>query len=168
MAEYIPEGQDVVELGCGQMHLKKFLPKSAKYTGIDYVMRDSDTVVCDFNKERLPKLESDIYFLAGVLEYAIDPEDIITQVCSNTRRRVILSYCLLSDFPQEIRKQLNWTNSLNKSDIRRLFKKFGFRVLHTFSVQDNTVFIAIRLSFIDLFLCRLGMKRILPRTDRGP
>jgi asparagine synthase (glutamine-hydrolysing) len=162
MAKYISAGQEVVEVGCGEMKLKEFLPEPTRYTGIDYIKRAEGTVVCDFNKERLPRLESDIYFLAGVLEYAIAPDDIIAQICSNTRQRVILSYCLLNDFPEETRKQLNWVNSLNESDIRRLFKKFGFSVLHTFKVQDNTVFIAMRISFIDLLLYRFGIKRILP------
>jgi asparagine synthase (glutamine-hydrolysing) len=142
MAEYIRPNQSVVDIGCGEMKLRKYLPANCYYVGLDFQKRDEETVVCNFNNEPLPKIVSNVYFISGALEYAYDPEDLIKQISRSTNDTIIFSYCLLEDFPQNIRDGLNWVNSLTEEDIHRILKKNGFTAKNTFKVLGNTVFIA--------------------------
>ncbi len=158
MAKYILPNQSVVDVGCGEMKLLKYLPDNCSYLGIDLQKRNEETVVCNFNKEALPKIVSDVYFIAGVLEYAIDPESLIKQISSNTSDTIICSYCILEDFPQNVRDDLKWANSLTQKDINILFNKNGFQVHNTFKVIRNTIFIAKRQTYIRKFLHFFGVR----------
>jgi hypothetical protein len=42
-AQFIPVGARVLELGCGRMALKRFLPNGCSYQGCDLVTRDDAT-----------------------------------------------------------------------------------------------------------------------------
>jgi len=152
MAKYILPNQSVVDVGCGEMKLVRYLPAHCSYVGLDSQKRNEETVVCNFNNESIPEISSDVYFISGALEYAIDPESLIRQISQNTKETIILSYCLLEDFPHQTRKDLKWANALSKNDIIKVLKKNGFRVRHSFKVLRNTVFIADRKSFLDSIL----------------
>ncbi|MFX6015289.1 methyltransferase domain-containing protein, partial [Acinetobacter baumannii] len=67
----------VLDLGCGNMSLQRFLPFGCSYRGCDLVPRDPDTVVCDFNEGQFPTEaagEADLITMLGLLEYIIDLE----------------------------------------------------------------------------------------------
>ena len=61
--------RSVMDIGCGECLLKEFLPQNVRYYGLDYKQRYKDTIVCDINKDNLPKLDVDLYYLAGVIDY---------------------------------------------------------------------------------------------------
>ncbi len=81
MAKLIPNDvQSVLDIGCGVSDIKQYISKGIKYYGLDFCKRDSDTIICDFNKEKLPKIEVDMYYMAGLVYYIDDVEDFFSQL----------------------------------------------------------------------------------------
>lgn len=81
MAGMIPEDvHTLMDLGCGDCKLKKYLSKKIKYIGLDYCKRNEDTIICDMNKDKLPVMDVDMYYLAGVLPYIDDKEALLNQM----------------------------------------------------------------------------------------
>ncbi|MBX6361938.1 MAG: methyltransferase domain-containing protein [Acidobacterium ailaaui] len=142
MAQYIRSGSTVLDLGCGQMWTIKFLPKNCKYIPVDYVKRNEEVIVCDFNKYEFPDLKVDIAFVSGCLEYVNDYEWFVKKItdCSNI---AIVSYCALEDFPDlEERKNHAWVNHLRKVDLIEIFRENGFSLEKEDKTDsNNTIFV---------------------------
>ncbi len=81
MAQLIPDDvRSVMDLGCGSAFLKNYISSDIQYYGLDYCERDSDTIVCDLNKEPLPDINVDMYYMAGLVYYIDDMEHFIAQM----------------------------------------------------------------------------------------
>ncbi len=81
MSQLIPEDVKVLmDIGCGEELLKEFLCKDIKYYGLDYCERNSETVICDINKEKLPDIKVDLYYMAGIIDYVTDIPNFIKQL----------------------------------------------------------------------------------------
>lgn len=90
MSSMIPEDvSSVIDFGCGNQRLKKFLRSNIKYIGLDYKSRGVNTIVCDINREKMPKIDADCAYMAGFLMYVKDLENFIGQL--NTKY-ILLSY----------------------------------------------------------------------------
>ena len=127
MAEFIPANATVMDLGCGPGWLGEIVdPRS--YTGVDYLPRKEDTVVCDFNKRQFPEFRRDVAFVSGCLEYIEDYRWFIAQICDKTDV-CILSYCLV-EIHQDLaaRRRAGWVNDLTLDQIKREFGCHSFRV----------------------------------------
>lgn len=80
MSQLIPEDVKVLmDIGCGEELLKEFLCKDIKYYGLDYCERNKETIICDINKEKLPDIKVDLYYMAGIIDYVIDIPNFIKQ-----------------------------------------------------------------------------------------
>lgn len=81
MAKMIPEDVvSVLDIGCGEGLLKQYLPDSIKYYGLDYCKRDDSTIVCDLNKEKMPDIKADLYYMGGVFDYIEDKMHFIEEL----------------------------------------------------------------------------------------
>lgn len=81
MSQRIPEDVKVLmDIGCGEELLKEFLCKDIKYYGLDYCERNKETIICDINKEKLPDIKVDLYYMAGIIDYVIDIPNFIKQL----------------------------------------------------------------------------------------
>lgn len=81
MARMIPDSvQSVMDLGCGDEVLRKYLDPKIKYYGLDIVSRNRDTIVCDLNRQMLPDIQVDAYYMAGFLLYINDVDKLISQM----------------------------------------------------------------------------------------
>lgn len=132
MASLIGE-QDtsVVDVGCGPMWLRSYLPAAVRYLGVDYVDRGEGTVVCDLNAGPLPELPADVWFVSGCLEYVEDPKRFIAHAARNARA-CILSYCDFGNFPSmRERRKRGWKNHLTLDQLRELFAGAGMRQTHS-------------------------------------
>lgn len=92
MFRFIKEGdKSVMDLGAGNMHLKKILSSDVRYYPVDVEKKCKDTILCDFNKREFPNLKVDVVVCAGVLEYMKEPQWFLDNLlkCS---RKIILSY----------------------------------------------------------------------------
>jgi hypothetical protein len=129
-AQFIPAGARVLELGCGRMALKRFLPHGCEYRGCDLIAREPDTIVCDLNAEEFPTqaaAEADVIVMLGVLETIVDVESFFTHL-RFCKRDVLLSYCARDLTGKCDRAALGWINDFSFFDLARLFDRFGFRI----------------------------------------
>lgn len=81
MAAMIPDDvHSLMDIGCGDQKLRKYIRDDVKYYGLDYTDRGRDSIVCDLNKEHLPKIEVDLYYLAGVFCYIHSQEKFLREM----------------------------------------------------------------------------------------
>ncbi len=58
----------MLDVGCGSMALRSFLPAGCAYKPCDLVERDKDSIVCDFNAGKFPAYQAsraDVITLLG-------------------------------------------------------------------------------------------------------
>lgn len=92
MSKMIPyqDVGSVMDIGCGNCRLKKYLPDNIIYYGLDYVARNSETLVCDINRQPLPDVQADMYYLAGVIMYVDDVAGLFRQM--KRGKYILLNY----------------------------------------------------------------------------
>lgn len=130
MAQMISEeSNSIVDLGCGQMSLKRYLSEDKEYYPVDYCSRDSHTIICDFNKHEFPDILADTIFASGILEHVVDYTWFITKMCESALREIILSYaCTEAGESGTVRSKvqngyhIDWVNSLSIDTLIALFK----------------------------------------------
>lgn len=137
MAVFIEPNKKVLDLGCGKMWLKEYMPENCIYIPVDYTSRSADCIVADFNKKEFPNVTTDVAFISGCLEYVIDYKWFIRCVsqCSN---QVIISYCTIDEFgDKNTRKKYHWVNHLSAQKVIYLFSSLGFRLKTQAKTNDN-------------------------------
>jgi hypothetical protein len=142
MTNYISPGSSVLDLGCGKMWTREFIPADCIYIPVDYVRRDDHTIVCDFNKNEFPGSKADFAFVSGCLEYVKDYEWFIKQI-ANSSKKCILSYCTLEKFPDiKERENLTWVNNLKRDDVVKLFENNNFKLFNEdITESNNSIFV---------------------------
>lgn len=81
LSTLIPDSvHSLMDIGCGEGYIRDFLPDDCKYFGVDYCKRSDDTIICDINKEPLPAIDVDAYYMAGSLCYVKDPFTFLRQL----------------------------------------------------------------------------------------
>lgn len=141
MASLIPvESKSVMDLGCGKMWLKAFLPEAVDYIPVDYTDRGAGTIVCDFNQGEFPPHQADTAFISGCLEYVHDYRAFIRLITQHNQH-AILSYCSTNYISSQRRRfKQNWVNDLSEADIIRLFEAQNFSLKKLIS-QENSIFL---------------------------
>jgi len=143
MAEYIPAGSKLVmDIGCGKMWLKDYLPVNCDYYGVDYTYRGEGSHVFDLNKSEFPELKADVIFVSGCLEYINDYNWAIGRFSAGCKR-CIISYCTLENFPDLAeRRKLTWVNDLKQTELIRLFTDHGMELKETIpTIGKNNFYI---------------------------
>lgn len=108
-----PECKSLLDLGCGEMHIRKFLNDGIKYYGCDYKKRDEETIICDLAKGEFPSIYVDVIFIAGVLEYLTNWRDVLKK-CSQHCTQLIMSYYTIEAVSH---RDPYWVNSIGYQEI---------------------------------------------------
>jgi hypothetical protein len=148
-AQFIPAGSRVLDLGCGKMGLRHFLPLACHYRGCDLVARDAETVVCDFNAGQFPTAaaeDADIITMLGVLEYITDVEVFFANLRSSGCD-VVMSYCATDLTGAVDRPSLGWLTHFSFQDLAVLVDRHGFRIACSMPVDQ--IQILMRLTPLD-------------------
>ncbi|WP_134495309.1 hypothetical protein [Microvirga pakistanensis] len=118
----------VLDLGCGTMTLERSLPDFIRYLPCDVVRRDDRTILCDLNRNLPPKVEADAVACLGVLEYLLNPEQLLIDLAG--RHRVcVMSYNTTNKLPDlATRRSHAWFNDFSRSDLEGLFERAGWCV----------------------------------------
>lgn len=118
----------VLDLGCGTMTLERSLPGFIRYLPCDVVRWDDRTILCDLNRKLPPKVEADAVACLGLLEYLLDPKQVLTELAG--RHRVcVTSYNTTNKLPDlTTRRSHAWFNDFSQSDLERLFGRAGWCV----------------------------------------
>ena len=141
MAVVIDPASRVMDLGCGKMWLREFLP-NCTYIPVDYCDRGGQNIVCDFNQYQFPDCSVDCAFVSGCLEYLDDPNWFVGKIagCSS---RCVISYCTMEHYGNTSeRLSRGWRNGLHAADLIDMFQRRGM-VLSTrwLSTTGNTIFV---------------------------
>ena len=95
MSKMIPaDVKSIMDIGCGDEKLRRFISKDIKYYGVDYIKRNDDTIVRDLNQEKLTTLGFELYYLAVVFSDIYEKKSLIKQVCAG-------KYVLISLYPTD-------------------------------------------------------------------
>lgn len=126
MSTSIKPGSSILDLGCGKMWLKDYLPENCTYIPVDYTPRGPDCRIYDFNKYQFPQIQVDTAFISGCLEYIFDVDWFIDNICLFSNQ-CILSYCTTDQTKDlTIRNKRLWVNHLSSSELISLFIKHNF------------------------------------------
>jgi hypothetical protein len=166
-AQFIAAGTRVLDLGCGRMALRRFLPDGCSYQPCDLVARDERTIVCDFNAGEFPTgeaAEADLVTLLGVLEYVSDVDTFFSHL-QRSGRDVLLSYCATDFSGGRDRASLGWLNHFSLYDLAVLFDRFGFGIQCSARVDDLQVL--IKLTPAPLKACAPASVAVISFNDVG-
>jgi exopolysaccharide biosynthesis predicted pyruvyltransferase EpsI len=142
-ARFVASGSKLLDIGCGQMMIEKYLPEDCKYIPHDLVARDERTLVHDLNKNDRPPFDGATHIsVLGVLEYLNDPEGFWSWL-SESRARIVLSYVALqASFPADRRRAMGWFNHFSRLDIISMAERAGFVLVAEESIApDTTLFV---------------------------
>ncbi len=145
LAEFVPPGSSVMDLGCGKMWVRNFLVDCV-YIPVDYASRGEETIVCDFNKGEFPDRNVDVAFVSGCLEYVENPRWFVDQIVNHADRCVI-SYCTTEAFPNPVmRSATGWKNSFDAAQIIAMFEEKSMRLIGRDFLPDsgNTLFCFVK------------------------
>lgn len=116
----------LLDLGCGEMHIRKFLKPGIKYYGCDYKKRDKDTIVCDLSQNEFPQINVDCIFIAGVLEYLVNWYDVLREASKHTDQ-ILMCYSTLEAATE---RDPIWVNAISSDGIIKLMAQCGFFLIN--------------------------------------
>lgn len=131
------ESKSVMDLGCGNMYLKKYLTEGVKYIPCDYVKWDEETVVCDLNSSKFPDVFADTVFMSGILEHIENYENLIKSICEHANKEIIMSYCSIdykSDYA--FRSIIGARNHLSIFELVNMFKQYGMELSYSTLIEQ--------------------------------
>lgn len=144
-AKLIDSGARVLDLGCGRMALREYLPSNCSYRGCDLVPRDQNTIVCDLNAGEFPHkeaAESDVTVFLGVLEYIEDVRSFFSHL-QESSRTIVMSYSPREWSRTVDRAGQGWFNALSLDDLKQLFNELGFRMVDLERIDSVQVLIKL-------------------------
>jgi len=126
----------VLDIGCGAMDLERALPDGCAYQPCDLVARDERTIVCDLNAGEFPAGagEADVVAMLGVLEYILEPLDLLLKIRA-LNRPLVCSYSITDRRPNLDRAAQGWMNSYDFASLQALMRRAGFRLQHRLEVD---------------------------------
>jgi hypothetical protein len=114
-ARVIPPGATVLDLGCGAMALRQYLPPGCQYHPADLVSRGPDAQVVDLNKGEFPVGSFDWIVMLGVIEYVFDVPAVL-HACRKAAKFLVVDYnSQWLDVPAA-RRRCGWVNDLRPGE----------------------------------------------------
>ena len=128
IADLIPPGSAVVDLGSGARTLGEMLPEGCRYTPVDLVASPGG-IVCDFNAGEFPDLPEpvDIAVCSGVLEYLTDLPGFLRRL-PVLAPRAIVSYAVWRPYQTRAgRRRAGWVSDLVRAELESALAGAGLR-----------------------------------------
>ncbi|MHC1724162.1 MAG: hypothetical protein AB9836_13265 [Aminipila sp.] len=134
------DAQSVADYGEGKLSIKNFINPNIKYYPIDYIMRSNETILCDFNKDQFPKLQTDISVCTATLVFITKADSLLNYICKNTSRIIILSYVTADIFSNiKGRRASGYVNDFTEEDIVNICLTNGFTLKEKRSDPANKI-----------------------------
>lgn len=127
--------KSLLDLGCGEGHIRKFLSPDVIYYGCDYVKRDDDTIICDLSIGEFPQLIVDTIFIAGVLEYIKKWKFVLEESCKRCKQ-VVLSYSTSESYPD---RNPIFVNNISESELVMFMNENNFDLVEKCILPYNSV-----------------------------
>jgi len=134
--------RSLLDLGCGNQDLRRFVPEGVKYTGYDLYKHCPSTVIKDFNNGDRVSDDADVAVCSGFIEYLRDPRYMIADICAHCDT-VVGSY----NYTDDVKKRSEiWVNALSRGELDGYFRENGFARRAEIFRGDDTVFAYARVS----------------------
>jgi len=141
IANFIPEGSSVLDIGCGAQSLRRHLKADCKYQPCDLIRSTPDVIVCDFNAGVLPAVSAayDVVVCSGVFEYIRDPKRFLESVATYGRVVLISYHPLFRGQWKWQRLASNWVNHFAEEQLVKLFADVGLQseILHGSGMSER-------------------------------
>jgi len=117
----------VADYGEGKGGIRKYLDASVTYYPLDYVRRSEETILCDFDKDQLPDIRTEVTICTATLVFLEKPERLIRHLCTHTERFIVISYVTTDKFPDvDGRRASGYRSDYSEEDIVKMFRAEGF------------------------------------------
>lgn len=130
----------IIDVGCGQQDLKKYIPQDVSYCGYDLYQHCKGVKVRDFNNGGTIDDTAQVIFCSGVFEYIYDVEHLVADICRHCEM-VVGSYNFYNDVQE---RNPIWVNSLTRKEFYGMFRKNGFRLKTEFFCGNHRIFILLK------------------------
>jgi FkbM family methyltransferase len=143
VADHIPRGAHVLDVGAGAMALRRFLDASVRYTPADLVAREPGCLVADLNQGQFPEGRYDYVTMLGVLEYLHDVPAVLRRARA-AAPRAILTYSLFAGENRDNRRSLGWFNDYTAEELTHLLAESDWYVSSVEAIENNQVILICR------------------------
>jgi hypothetical protein len=127
-AALVSPGSTVLDLGCGRMSLRRYLPSGCRYFPADLPKWSNEVIAVDLEAGEYPSGRYDYVVLLGVLECLTNPAAVLAATADHTST-LIAGYSHpgpQSNLPR--RRNALWINDLNEDDLRLMFHAAGWAI----------------------------------------
>jgi hypothetical protein len=128
LADYIPSGCSVIDMGSGAQTLRKHLKPGCRYQPCDLIQSTPDCLLCDFNRGRYPDTREvfDFVVCSGVFEYMRSPSDFLRRI-SRYGKTILMTFCPWSGHKRDVLGRISkgWVNHLTMDALGALFTSTG-------------------------------------------
>ncbi len=138
-AKFIPERSRVLDIGCGRMAVRGFLPPGCSYIPADLTRWTEDTIQVDLNAGQFPEGTYDVIVMLGVLEYLNDVPAVLAKARVHASR-LITSYNHPRPFlpiRRRKRRAAEWVNDFRVREFARMLKACGWSTIESHPLGDN-------------------------------
>lgn len=141
ISEWIPDdAQSVADYGEGKLNLKNFINPDIKYYPVDYIKRSNETILCDFNNNEYPKVQTYVSVCTATLVFITKADSLLNYICKNTSRIIILSYVTIDIFSNiKGRRTSGYVNDFTEEDIVNICLTHGFILKEKCSDPANKI-----------------------------
>ena len=142
MAQAIPAGASVLDLGSGAQTLARYLKPGCTYQPCDCVRSSENVLLCDFNRDQYPVIDRrfDYTVVSGLLEYIRDPHTFLGRIHAYGSVLLISYAPLLPGHTRIWRTSQGWVNHLTKSELESMFTDLGLVWSEVAFWQDQIVY----------------------------
>lgn len=123
--------KSIMDLGCGEQNLKKYINKHIQYYPIDAFKLKETTILKDFNNGEFLNEKVDIAFCSGIFEYIKNLDNFVQNISKNATY-ILGSYIFYEDRPIPDYVICHY----KQHEFWEIFKKHGFKVLKI--IKENT------------------------------
>ena len=110
LEKLIPKCASLIELGCRKnLFAASLLPEGVKYHPFDFRRHDPETVVCDFNRNKFPKIKADTFLCALIAEFVAPLPSFLEKVCAAAEKQVLM---VCRPFDKETSIKFRWEHTV--------------------------------------------------------
>ncbi|HYL80269.1 MAG TPA: methyltransferase domain-containing protein, partial [Candidatus Acidoferrum sp.] len=143
VAQRIPRGAHVLDVGAGARALRRFLDTTVRYTPADIVAREPGCLVTDLNQGQFPDGHYDYVTMLGVLEYVHDVAAVLRRA-RGAAPRAIFTYSLYAGGHLDARRSAGWFNDYTAQELTALLAETKWQVTSLEAIENDQVILSCR------------------------
>ena len=135
-ARFVSPGSHVLDLGCGLMALRQYLPDRCVYSPADLTAWSNNVVVVDLDRGEFPEGQYDYIVMLGVIEYLAAVSSVLHRARS-AAANLVISYCHpAGDWRLGHRREARWVNDFSETELDDMLAAAGWEIVEKRRYQD--------------------------------